>query len=144
MKKHPLFAFCTVLVVGAILLTSCEEDSQPVDPTPSQIDSISYVSTNDTIDVRVWMETYTGSTIQPAMFFLGPYTNHSIELEVDSMVAGTVNVAYLNGTTVVWQHTVTTAESSWRAEGETGSAFDAIRFQATDATGVVRLRTEPR
>jgi hypothetical protein len=144
MKKHPLFAFCTVLLAAAILLTSCEEDSQPVDPTPSQIDSISYESLNDTIAIRAWMETYTGSTIQPVMFFQGPYTNHSIELEVDSMVAGTVTVAYLNGTTVVWQHTITTAESSWKAEGETASAFNAIRLQATDATGVVRLRTEPR
>lgn len=144
MNKHPLVALFTALLAVVFLATACDDDSQPVDPTPTQIDSLSFENLNDTISIRAVMKSYTGSTTQPVVFFRGGYTNHSIELEADSVSAGSVTITCVNGTTAVWQHTITAAETSWKAEGETGGAYNGVLIQASNATGVVRVKTEPK
>lgn len=144
MNKHPLFALFPIVLSAAMLLTACDDDSQPVDPTPTQIDSLSFENFNDTINVRAVMKNYTGSTTQPVVFFRPGYTNHAIELEADSVSAGSVTITCVNGTTAVWQHTITAAETSWKAEGEVGGAYNGVLIQASNATGVFRVKTEPK
>jgi len=134
----------SALALASILFVACDtkDDDNPIIPPNDSKDSTRIMSANETVTATTTKVKVTSDQKWTIYDGLIPrsYNTHDVTITASAFTAGTIVVSYLRNDTTVFTHTVTTDTTTWLKAAQVVSKFTNVRFNATNATGVVTAK----